>query len=226
MNSEKKLLIFDFDGTLCDTQNAICKVLTQTFQQRAIPIQSTHNLMSLIGQGIGLTETIQACAPDLSDTDVQDMVILYRKIYNGGEGLKHTTLFPNAENVLLTLKKDGHALVLISNKGKVAITNAIQHFSLEPYFTIVLGEQKDIPKKPSPDIFYQKIEPHFSDIAIDNVFVIGDTVADIGFSKNIKAKAIWASYGYGDKNSCLQHKPEYEISSLANIPNLVLQHRN
>ncbi len=224
MQKENKLLIFDFDGTLCDTHKAICTVLTQTFQQRAMPAQDNTYLTSLIGKGIGLSEIILACFPSLSEAEVNDMVILYRQIYNGGEGLKHTVLFPHVVAILQELEKQGHQMVLVSNKGNAAITNAIKHFSLEPYFTIVLGEQKDIPKKPSPDLFYKKIEPHFSDMSIESVFVIGDTIADIEFAKNISAKSIWASYGYGDRTICLQQKPEHEISNLNEIPDLILNY--
>jgi phosphoglycolate phosphatase len=51
--------------------------------------------------------------------------------------------------------------------------------------------------------------------------MVGDTETDIQLAKNSGMACCWASYGYGEAERCRALEPEYEISSIAELPALV-----
>lgn len=53
------------------------------------------------------------------------------------------------------------------------------------------------------------------------VLVVGDTVADIQFARNIGAKACWARYGYGERVECEELRPDFTIEALMDVIALI-----
>jgi len=51
--------------------------------------------------------------------------------------------------------------------------------------------------------------------------VVGDTEIDILLARRTGIPCCWASYGYGETERCRALKPEYEISSIEQLPALV-----
>lgn len=221
MQNTRPLLICDFDGTLCITHEAICTVMEMSLSELNVASPSRPFLQDLIGQGIGLAETFQACIPEAKPDDIAQAVLLYRKIYNGGEGLKHTRLFDGIEETLPLLAKANARLVLTSNKGQEAVERALSHFALTDHFHLIVGEQKHLPKKPAPDLYTHLISLRFEPEEHSGVYVIGDTLADLEFARNIGAQSIWASYGYGDREKCSAHAPDHTLEAFGELPQVL-----
>jgi len=64
--------------------------------------------------------------------------------------------------------------------------------------------------------------PQYQDLQPECVLLVGDTEIDILFAKSAGVSSCWASYGYGDDERCRQLAPEHEISSIGELPALVL----
>jgi phosphoglycolate phosphatase len=210
-----ELFIFDFDGTLCATHEAICHCIQKTFERYGVSVPPNEKIEWTIGTGIGLSETIFHFNPNLNAEEIEKWVITYRDIYNSGEGKDRTFLFDGVFETLKSLFEAREAsIVLVSNKGEKAVKLAIDHFKLTPYITLVVCDTKGIEKKPKPDSYENIIRPKFSHVSRDKTLVIGDTQADILFAQNIGATSCWAAYGYGDRNKCASLRPDLTIHSL------------
>lgn len=214
-----KLIILDFDGTLCLTHEAIVYCIMQTFKHHNQLIPSSDKVEKTIGMGINLEETFKFLMNEdlLKNTDLNSWIKTYRSIYNSDEGIARTTLFSRVEDTLTLLKKNNYKLLIVSNKGKLAIEKALAYFDIAKYLSMVIGDTPNIKSKPEPMVYEKLIKPHFSDVESHEVLVVGDTVSDIKFAKNIGAKSCWAQYGYGSHHECISENPDFVINNLFDL---------
>lgn len=198
--------IFDYDGTLCDTLDAISSSLLATFAEFATHVPSQDDIARLIGTGKTLQETIHELRPAaedaLDEAALKQWVTFYRQWY-AEHGEAKVTLFEGAEDTLARLGRVGD-LVLLSNKGIAAVEGSLQRFGIRHHFGLVLAEEPGQPKKPDPKVLEQRIAPHFPALRAADCVVIGDTAADLEFARNIGAAAWFAEYGFGDRASCAE----------------------
>ncbi|WP_181305913.1 HAD family hydrolase [Rufibacter sp. XAAS-G3-1] len=218
------VVIFDFDGTLCATENAILYSFKQAFDQKGITPPSPDAIRQAIGTGGNLSELLPLLHPPLQGNpeELEDWVLHYRHIYDT-DGGRLTTLFPGVEELLPRLKKEGIACVVISNKGQRAIEDSLERFHLRQYFDMIVGDnpKKPLKKKPDPMAYEQVIKPHYSQCSASQMLMVGDTEPDLLFAKNAGLASCWAAYGYGAEEICLAAQPTYTIHSLEELYPLV-----
>jgi phosphoglycolate phosphatase len=210
-----KVLIFDFDGTLCATQDSIVYSFQKTFAHFKTEAPTAEEIMQAVSTGASLPELLPVLHPSLPSHALPDWVQTYRHIYSTEAG-RYTTLFEGTEHTLEVSKANGLRNVVISNKGQRSIEEALVHFGIAHYFDLVIGDNPDVPleKKPHPMAFQEVITPHYAAVSREQFLMIGDTHVDLAFANNAKIDACWARYGYGDNALCLQERPKHSITHL------------
>jgi phosphoglycolate phosphatase len=216
------LLIFDFDGTLCDTRFAIAHCLERALSKYGRPIPPPEHTASIVSKGLSLPETIVSLDPGLraqSDA-IAEMVSAYRSFYRS-EGDPLITMFPGADIVLQTMHARGIKCIVVSNKGAEAIHRSLDRYKFAPFIDVVFGEQPGIPFKPDPALLTDCIVPKFPEIAKTRMLMIGDTEVDIRFAHASGIPCCWAAYGFGDRQRCTALSPEYLIETIGELPEIV-----
>lgn len=211
-----KLLILDFDGTLCATHDAILFCVKRTYQTLRMTTPNHDFIDETIRAGLGMEKSLEILSPDLTQQQIHHLLSTYEAIYLA-EGEEKSAPFPKAAEVLAKLFTAGYILIVVSNKAVAAVNTALERFQLKQYILMVIGDTKTLRKKPDPMAYTDFIKPKFNDICAKQILMIGDTPADLLFAKNIGADSCWAEYGYGDEKSCLAIHPTYTIKQLADI---------
>lgn len=235
--SKYKLVIFDFDGTVFATHEAIIYCINKTFEKYKKQIPSRDAIYKTITMGIGLDETFKILNNNLVNYEgavtgdefrsddaslIQKWVETYREFYRK-EGEEKSCPFNQAKEILEGIHSSGKIIIVISNKGSEAINSALAKFDLKQFITLVVGDTKGIKKKPDSMIFDKIIKPAFDEINTNEILVVGDTSADLLFAKNIGADSCWATYGYGLTEECMKINPTYNISNFADINSIVIE---
>jgi phosphoglycolate phosphatase len=220
-----KLVILDFDGTLFNTKEAIHYCLRQSLIHFNYTHVSDEELKQTLNKGITLEETYKTLiSPDLTAAEIARMVTYYREIYNGSAGICKTLPYPMVQETLQELHDNGCEMVVISNKGELAINNSLNHFKVANFIKLVVGNSVASGMKPKPDpmVFHEIVTKQFP-VQPEDVLVVGDTPADIHFARNIGAKSCWASYGYGLVPDCQTAKPDYIIDDFQQLKKVFLR---
>ena len=213
-----KLCIFDFDGTLCASHEAIVHCMGKTFDCYDHPRPNHDVLDAAICKSIGIAETFANLhRTGLSETEAFEWRERYRIIYNGGEGLERSALFDGAEEILSHLKNRNIPAIVLSNKGEQAVLDALAYFSIDPYFEMVIAERDGVVLKPDPSTYHELIAPKYAHIAPDEILMIGDAPPDLLYARNIGAKSCWARYGHGNHAICMAHAPDHIIDGLSDL---------
>lgn len=227
------LAIFDFDGTLFDTHESISQTVKLTFDAllptQAPPQSEIHRLIS---SGAGLADTIQALHPlpsEFTSTVEKEWIERYRALY-ATEGQLLVKAFPGAKNLLAELNAHKVPVAIVSNKGVAAVKTALERNGLEGFVPedLIIGDKTPGAKrKPDPASFVDVLVPFLREryglVNIDpaSVLVVGDTVADVQFAKNIGSKVCWCRYGYGDPEACQQAGPDFVVDSLGEVVGII-----
>ncbi|MCP3968142.1 MAG: HAD family hydrolase [Lentisphaerae bacterium] len=216
-----ELLIFDFDGTLCATHNAIIEAMKQTFEFYKQPILDIDKITTTIGKSLEDTLFILSDGKLIkNEAVVKEWIKTYRDFYSS-IWKEHTSLFDNVKEICADYIQKGIKIVVISNKGLDAINGALNYYGIMEYVSFVVGDEKGINKKPDSMPYDKIIEPNFPEIKKENILMIGDTDADLEFAKNINVDACWCKYGYGNIKKCEELKPKYSITSFNELIKVV-----
>lgn len=221
--------LFDYDGTLCHTQDTISHAMEATFREYQLDIPDIQVRLQAISSGMTIHDALISMHPEGKDLPMEyldAMVKSYRAIY-GDVDVQYTVLFKGADELLKSLKTAGKTIVVLSNKGLQTVVNSLKYFGLDQYVDLVIAEGSlidlKLKMKPDPASYVSVIKKQF-DIKDDNkVLMTGDTYSDMLFAKNCGINSCFAAYGYGDKELCLSLNPEYVIDEL---PDLLNSHFN
>lgn len=211
-----KLIILDFDGTLCATHEAILFCIKKAYESLGKVFPNYDLTDKTIRAGLGMESTLRTLSPEFSDSEILKLLSNYENIYlQAGE--QRSTPFPKAKEVIIKLYDNGFVLSVVSNKAIVAVDTALAYFGLKRYISLVVGDTKTLRKKPDPMAYNDFIKPKFNAILPKEILMVGDTPADLLFARNIGADSCWAEYGYGDPKTCRALKPNYIIKQLENL---------
>ena len=185
-----KAIIFDFDGTLVDSEKAIYECF-QSITKRIAPERGNFAKNILIGPPLRDTAS-EILGPKHQD-QLNKFVNLFIEMHDE-KAIKHTKPYPDVINVLHALNKDNVIMAIATNKRQIPSIKLIDHFGWKDYFKFIecSDSQKKIRNKDQmiQDIINQ-------DNSFYKAYFIGDTVND-GVSANLnQLPFIMACYGYG-----------------------------
>lgn len=218
-----RLIIFDYDGTLFDTRPAIVHCLGRAFEQSGRAIPARDAVTDAVGTGATLPDTLLLLDPRLRGdcAGLDELVVAYRRLYRDeGTALLHQ--YPSVTETLRELHLSGIICAIVSNKEIDAIRRSLDETGLDPLIDFVVGDQPGTPKKPEPSVVTDLIVPRYR-LGRDEMLIVGDTELDIQFAKCTGIASCWASYGYGAPVSCRALEPDFEISNISHLQEIVVQ---
>jgi phosphoglycolate phosphatase len=219
--------LFDYDGTLCHTQDTISQAMVETFQKYELAVPDQLTRQQVISSGVTIYEAMTVMHPQgktLKASYLEDMVKSYRSIYSEIDG-QYTTLYAGAGELLSALKAAGKTIVILSNKGYQTVENSLKFFELQQYTYLLIADgspvMANLKMKPDPASYLSVIKKQFQIVNDQEVLMIGDTYSDLLFALNCGIRSCWAAYGYGDQQLCKTLNPDYEIQELTEFSRLV-----
>ena len=193
-NHPFKLILFDFDGTLVDSQAMIADTMSKAFTLNGLSPPDPVSVRRVIG--LHLAEAIDILLEDQGRRDlVAEVVEEYKRaffIVRSNPGFLEP-MFPGVRDVLEDLMDPGAQLGIATGKGREGLVSSLQRHGLERYFT-VLKTADDGPGKPHPAILLQALEE--TAVVAEEAVLIGDTKYDMAMAKAAGIRAIGASWGY------------------------------
>ena len=188
--SLSKPIIFDFDGTLVDSEQAIYECF-QSITKLIAPERESYAKNILIGPPLRDTasEILGLKHQDLLDEFVQSFITMHDE-----QVIRHTQPYPDVIQVLKQLHSKNIPMALATNKRLAPTKKLIDHFGWnENFLFIECSDSK--PEMRNKDVMIQDIINHNK--SFQEGYFIGDTVND-GLSANLnQLPFIKACYGYG-----------------------------
>ena len=188
--SLSKAIIFDFDGTLVDSEQAIYECF-QSITKHIAPERERHAKNILIGPPLRDTasEILGPEHQDLLDEFVQLFITMHDE-----QVIRHTHPYPDVIQVLKKLHNKNIPMAVATNKRLAPTKKLIDHFGWNEYFSLIECSDSQSEMRNKDAMIQDIINQNES---FQGSFFVGDTVND-GLSANLNQLTfIKACYGYG-----------------------------
>jgi phosphoglycolate phosphatase len=208
-----KVFIFDFDGTLVDSEQAIYQCF-HSITKQLVPNRVEYAKNVLIGPPLRDTAS-EILGPEHQDS-LDKFVQLFIEMHDE-QVIQHTQPYPDVIQVLKQLHNQNIPMAVATNKRLVPTQKLMDHFGWSDYFQMIECSDSQSEIRNKDDMIQEIIN---QDESFKGAYFVGDTVND-GLSANInQLKFIKASYGYGqmqDWGNVLIHKNIHFFSELLDI---------
>lgn len=191
---KKKLIIFDLDGTLVDSQTDILIANNLTLQKFGYESISYKKIKSIIGQGImgNIIKSLAMQKVKASNQQKKDMYDYFFSYYKKNVYVKSRP-YPGIKILLKKLQKK-YKLAVCSNKLEQLTKIVLQKSDLKKYFDFVAGGDTFKFKKPHPSVLNNVVKK-FNMNKEDALFV-GDSEHDYHAAQNSKIDFCLKQGGY------------------------------
>ncbi|EAH6164526.1 HAD family hydrolase [Campylobacter jejuni] len=193
-----KTILFDLDGTLIDSTDAILNSFQGAFKALGLTSKNNEEIKNLIGYP--LEQMFRMLYPDKVNLS-KEFVLAYREIY-AQIYLEQTTLLPKAKEAL-ELGSEIADLGIVATKGGKFTPILLDYLRVKKFFkTLITLEDVTNPKPSSEPIILALKRLNKTQ---ENAYMIGDTILDIqaAISANITPLAL--TCGYGNENELKAH---------------------
>jgi phosphoglycolate phosphatase len=205
-----RLIIFDWDGTLMDSETQIVHAMHAAIRDLELEARSADQCRNIIG--LGLREAIDALYPGRDDLFLKRFVEAYR--HHWFSISQDSELFPGARETLHLLKEAGFELAVATGKGRVGLDKVLRHTNLEAIFAATRCSD-ETQSKPHPQMINEILRQ--LDVDAGQALMIGDTEYDLQMANQAGVGSVAVSYGVHGRERLLQHQPLVCLDSIGEL---------
>ena len=181
-------ILFDLDGTLIDSTEAILESFHNSFDVHEHPHPEDEAIKALIGHPLDH----MYAELGVEDERVWDFVTTYKEYYRVISTQK-TVLLPYAREAVEEAAKFARLGIVTTKTGKYSRV-LMEHFELMHHFEVLIGREDVENPKPHAEPIEKAIEK--MGVTKELCWIIGDTRLDIGSANNAGIKSIGVLSGY------------------------------
>lgn len=198
MTGALRLVVFDVDGTLVDSQADIVASMTAAFEAVGLPVLPREVLLSIVG--LSLPVAMEQLAPQADAQTREVMVAAYKARYfelrsaNGTES--SSPLYPHVRAVLDQLHADPETLLgIATGKSRRGLDRLVDGHGIRHLF-VTRQCADDHPSKPHPAMLRAALSE--TGVSASRAVMVGDTSFDMEMARAAGMLAIGVSWGYHD----------------------------
>lgn len=214
----KKLLIFDLDGTLINSAldlalavNYMLETLKrETFSEEIIHGWVGNGALTLVRRALSGDRTVD----ESLDVDYVEKALKIFLDYYSKNLCNATVPYPHVIETLTSLKEK-YTLTIVTNKPFDFVAPILEGLKMDGLFTYILGGDSLSERKPHPMPLLHVCEK--LDIPIENAVMVGDSKNDILAANACSMDSVGVTYGYNYGEEIGVHKPNIVIDNFGNI---------
>lgn len=216
---EKRVLLFDLDGTLVDSAPDLAAAVNETlvqlgrepFSEATVRNWVGNGALALISRGLSGAKEIDSGLPQAL---VDDALATFLGFY-ANRVCDKSVLYSGVKETLQTLKSRGYQLAIITNKPEKFIAPILEGLGLQGLFELTLGGDSLPEHKPEPLPLYTACGMLNAQLA--DCVMIGDSKNDILAAKAAKIASIGVSYGYNYDEDLSIYEPEFLFDQFSDL---------
>ncbi|MFA3920429.1 HAD-IA family hydrolase [Ruegeria hyattellae] len=200
MSTPLRLILFDVDGTLVDSQATIVAAMRAAFGAAGLETPARSKLMS--GVGLSLPVLMKALVPEQDERTLDRLVAGYKEAYHDirqSQGTAHSPLYPGARSLLDALFEMPDLLLgVATGKSKRGLDALIEAHGLERMF-VTRQVADHHPSKPHPSMIDTARAE--TGVPAGDTLMIGDTSFDMQMASAAGVAGIGVTWGYHDRSA-------------------------
>jgi pyrophosphatase PpaX len=196
-------VLFDFDGTLMDTNGLILQSWQHTLRTVEGKERPREEIFSSFGEPLSVT--MKKFLPQIP---VEEGVEIYRSYhYDNFTGL--IEVFPGILELLRELRARGYKTGIVTSRLRHTTDLGLRKYDMEQYFDAVITVEDTVKPKPDPEPVRVALERLGS--APEEAIMIGDSVFDVQCARRagVKAAIVGWAVAFGSEERAGANAPDY-----------------
>lgn len=211
--SNYKLIIFDWDGTLVDSQAHITYCMKEAIKDEHYALPSDDDIAHIIG--LSLNKAVQLLLPAEPAATIQSIADRYRQHFFT-TGAASSAFFEGALDCLKQLIDSGYYLAVATGKSRRGLDEVIAHHKIEHLFAITRCADETA-SKPNPQMLNEILTD--LDLSKNEAVMVGDTSYDIQMAHNAAMDSIAVTYGVHTRTELEKYSPTHYINNIYELIN-------
>lgn len=177
-DKRKPVILFDFDGTIMDSEQMIIGCFAYLFQKYGNINDFTKDVQQEVFE-LPLKEELAKLFPDQNTNMLLKEYTTFQKSLPG----RHlVSTLPHVKDVLKQLKQEGFVVAIVTSRLSESCQTWVDDLQIDRYIDMIIGTEKYRHTKPDPDGIIEACE--LLNTGHDSVVYIGDNVSDVKTGKN------------------------------------------
>jgi len=198
-----RLVIFDVDGTLVDSQVSILASMEHAFTKAGRPVPSREAALGIVG--LSLPEAMAVLAPEATKAEQLQLASDYKTGHTAhredGAAVADHALYPGALEAIHRLNDAGYILSAATGKSRRGLNRFLLTHGLDHIF-FATQTADDAPSKPHPQMVLNCLSN--TGVEAANAVMIGDTEFDMAMGRAAGCHTIGVDWGYHERDRVLR----------------------
>ena len=194
-----KIIIFDFDGVILDSENSHFIAFNEGLKNLNINISEDEyysKYISLDDRGV-ITNVVNDKNISVTNEEI-DMIIKNKNDYFESRLIDNSKLFPGVEELIIQLSKN-FVLSIGSGANRSEIIKTLKNNNIYDYFEIIVSANEVNNPKPNPETYNRVLDNINTDFNINEIIVIEDSPGGIEAAKSAGLKCIAITNTFNNK---------------------------
>lgn len=195
-----KLVVFDLDGTLCDSLSDLANAVNFSLKKEGLPTHPLSAYNKFVGNGVN-NLIKQALGDKCSDEE------LFRKVksefdsYYPQHFCDTTVSYEKIPELLDELERSGVMTAVHSNKPHAYVGGILETLFSAHRFDIAWGKREEFERKPSPQALFE-IMKRLS-VSDEETLYVGDSDVDVFTAHNAGVRVCGVEWGFRGREELL-----------------------
>ncbi|MDC3110884.1 phosphoglycolate phosphatase [Pelagibacteraceae bacterium] len=217
--NNRKIMIFDLDGTLVDTapdfRNSVNFMLNH-YNEPPVTLEEIRDWVGYGGREL-IKRTMIAKQIEFDDNKLDEMLAIFLSHYT--ENIDDDSkLYDNVKETLNFLKKENIKLSVCTNKDETLSRTLLEKLDVLHLFDYLAGAYTFENRKPHPMPLIKTLE--YLDMNKNEAVMIGDSVTDLKAAQGAGIPVVLVDYGYTD-NKDIYNEADLVISNFSSLKALI-----
>jgi len=212
MDNRYKLLIFDWDGTLMDSEATIISCMQVAIAEENIEPRSEEEIRNTIG--LGLQEAMQHLYPTADEVLVDTLVTRYRATFFL-DVMPQNQLFSGVYETIEQLYEAGFLLAIATGKSRRGLNKELAQTNLEEFFPISRTAEETF-SKPHPRMLDEIVVD--CSVEIEQALMIGDSEYDLQMANNLGMDSLAVACGVHSRERLFEQNPVGFLATVTELP--------
>jgi phosphoglycolate phosphatase len=207
---EIRLIVFDWDGTLMDSEEQIVSCLRAVIHDLSLEPLDDETLRNVIG--LGLREAVDALVPGQDEGFCQTFVDRYRDHWFNSAG---SSLFAGVGDMLEAFRQQQLLLGVATGKSRRGLDRVLEETGLASRFDATRCAD-EAPSKPHPQMLLDLMDQ--LGVTPAQTIMVGDTEYDMEMATNAGAAKIAVTTGVHSEQRLSRHAPLVCLRRISDMP--------
>jgi len=205
-------VIFDFDGTLADTNQLVLNSFKHTYNEFCKECDEEH-VLSTFGEPL-----ITTLSRDFNGHDIEDVLKCYRD-YQINRFNDEVFLYDNVIETLKYLKEKDIKMAVVTSRIKQSTLDALRDLKIESYFDFVITADDTVNHKPHKEPLIKAIEELNSNIS--ETYYVGDSKFDMECAINANVTPVLVGWHESSNELSKKYNVKYVLENMWDLIKII-----